>query len=370
MAAPYSLRLFTPAGGNLDALADYAGFALAYGQGVVGVCTVTLGNKWKTAQAFPPFTRLEVWRSVGGITYLEGERIWYLLDQADYRDAQGRQLQQLTFYDANYILAHRYILAAAESAEADKTDNADDMLKDIVKETIGSEAIAARQVTGLTVAADNAAATSITKAFHGRRVIDILNEVCAKARDNDEALFYDFVRTAENTLEFRTFMGQRGTNRGKDSAAPLRLTWEGGNLREPSITYNRYGAANYIHAAGQGIKGARVTKYATDAVPPTGWARLEYFKDCRNVESETEVQTEADAVYEERRPKVEFEGSLSDTLAVRYGRDLLYGDRVWVEYAGWQFEAHITNVSLSVSPTGVERLSVKLRNFDEPIPAA
>ena len=88
------------------------------------------------------------------------------------------------------------------------------------------------------------------------------------------------------------------------------------------------------------------------------------------MESETEVQTEADAVYEERRPKVEFEGSLSDTLAVRYGRDLLYGDRVWVEYAGWQFEVHVTNVSLSVSPTGAERLSVKLRNFDEPIPAA
>ena len=370
MSAPYSLRLFTPAGGNLGALTDYAGFALAYGQGAVGVCSVTLGNKWKTAQAYPPFTRLEVWRSVGGITYLEGERIWFLLDQVDYRDSDGRQMQQLIFYDANYILASRYILAAAESAEADKTDNADDMIKDIVKETIGSEATAARQVTGLTVAADNAAATSITKAFHGRRVIDVLNEVCAKARDNDEALFYDFVRTAENTLEFRTFMGQRGTNRGKDSAAPLRLTWEGGNLREPSITYNRYGAANYIHAAGQGIKGARVTKYATDAVPPTGWARLEYFKDCRNVESETEVQAEADAIYEERRPKAEFEGSLSDTLAVRYGRDILYGDRVWVEYAGWQFEAHVTNVSLSVSPTGVERLSVKLRNFDEPIPAA
>ena len=87
----YRLQPYTLAGAPLAQIVGYTGLQLAYGERNPGVCIVHMADTEMAAQSWPPFTMLEVYRTVEGITYLEGDRIWYLLDQEDFYTAEGQR---------------------------------------------------------------------------------------------------------------------------------------------------------------------------------------------------------------------------------------------------------------------------------------
>ena len=360
----YRLQPYTLAGAPLAQIVGYTGLRVAYGERNPGVCIVQT-NSERAAQSWPPFTMLEVYRTVEGITYLEGERIWYLLDQEDFYDEIGQRGQRLYFYDMNTILAHRYVLYAAGSAQADQTDNADDLLKEIIRDNLGADAIAARQVTGLTVAANVAACERVGKAFAWRNCLEVMREICQQSLEDATTPLYltwDFVRTGIGTQTFYTYTGQRGANRGQTSGQRISLTWENGGLKSPTLLYSRYGTANNVTAGGQG-EGALRYISTVDATPAaTGITRLETFIDARNVTANEDVDSEALAEFAARQPRYKFTAQLGETTTRRYGYDVHYGDLVSVSFGGYEFDAHLDAVSITLDGDGNETLNIGLRN--------
>src|SRR3990167_1830006 len=88
-------------------------------------------------------------------------------------DANGRENIVVVGYDPLYILTSRIIAYAAGSAQADMTDQADDMLKAIVIDNLGADATGARNISsnGISVASDLALGPSITKQFAYRPLL-------------------------------------------------------------------------------------------------------------------------------------------------------------------------------------------------------
>lgn len=360
----YSLKLFTLAGASLGEVGRYAGLEYAFGETLPGVCYVVLADPHGRAQDYAPLTVMEIWRETEGRWTLEGDRLWYLMDTIDAIDAQGIITQTLVFYDANAMLQGRWVLYPAGNANADMTDNADDMLKSIVDTNCTTNATDTdRAWTGLTIAADLAACTSISKAFAWRPVLTVMQEIAAQARENCEYLTWDFVRTGICTHEFRTYTGQRGVNRGASSGQMLRLTAENGGLKNPILTFARAGYPNHITAAGTGEEAARSTMTATDTVAPLGMLRYERIIDRSNVDNDTDLQSEADAEYQAVRPRFVFTGKLGETKSIRYGFDVYYGDIVSVNFAGYEFDAHITAVHVALDGQGNETLDIGLKNY-------
>lgn len=344
---------------------QYTDINLAYGQTTPGVCYITTTAKVTRAQDFAPLTMLEVYRQVDGVWYLEGDRIWWLMDAVDFVTSDGLRGQQLVFYDANAMLQGRRNLYQAGAAQSDMTKAADNMLKAIVTANCTTSATdTTRAWSGLSVQADLTACTSISKAFAWRPVLTVMQEICKQALQNSNYLTWDFVRTGIGTHEFRTFTGQRGVNRGASSGQILRLTAENGGLISPRLKMERHGFPNHVTAAGRGEEISRSLKTATDAQAPAGMLRFENFIDRRNVDNDTDLQSEAYAEYQASKPRFVFDAQLGQTASIRYGLDINYGDLVSASFAGYEFDCHVRAVRIKVDGNGNEELDVKLRNYE------
>lgn len=361
----YRLALFTPAGAVLPDITGYAGLSLAYSDKQVGACVVTISGTENKLTDWIVGSYLEVWRTVDNITYLEGERHWRLLDVRSYRDRQGAYLHELWFYDSLAFLEARHILYAAGTAQAEMTDQADDMLKAIVKDNLGSDAVADRDLSAyITIDADLSRGASITKGFAWQPVLETLREIC---QQNEQAggdwLTFDLVRTAPTTDAFRTYVGHRGADRTGEPA----ISWERGNLREPSIAFVNYASPNHITGAGRGEETARViaSAYLANLTPRTRWEGL---IDARNVgtdanttaELTTLVTAEANAELHRVKPRIYFTGSIAETEDYRWGINVNYGDLVNAEFDGYSFQARINAVMIEIDSAGGETLTVRL----------
>ena len=144
----------------------------------------------------------------------------------------------------------------------------------------------------------------------------------------------------------------------------LRLSAENGGLKQPVLTLARAGYPNHITAAGTGEEAARSTKTSTDTVAPLGMLRYEGFIDCRQVDNDTDLQSEADAEYQRTKPRFVFTGKLGETKSIRYGYDVCYGDIVSVYFAGYEFDAHVRSVHVALDGQGNETLDIGLKNYD------
>lgn len=363
---PYRLAMHTPDGASLPDLTWYNGFDFSYGEMVTGFGTIVLDGTVKDANLWTPYSTLEVWRTVEGRTYLEGDRLWYLLDVEDQTDLEGRRLTTLNFADANYLLESRRILYAASSTAAEKTDYADDMLKEMVSQNLGAGATDTTRdaSTWLTIAADLAAAPSITKAFSNRPLLTTMQEIAAQSNALGTYLTFDCVWTSTNTSQFRTYIGQRGTDRGKASASPLFVSWKRGNLRSPSLRLARMGRPTFVRAGGMGTNGDRIYEDASISTI-TALTRYEYFADCRNTGNDTaSVYSEALSNLEQRQPAILFAGYLAESTNFRYGLDIHYGDKFVVDYGGYIFDARLRAVHFGLDQDGRETLELAVKNDD------
>ena len=135
----YEIIRYTSAGVPIDnfTLSEISTFSLAYGDMTVGALVLQMPRAGRSPNDFEKDQILEVYRIVNGVKYLEGERAWFIRRRDFFENEQGLESILLTCYDANYLLDSRIIAYYANSAYADKTDQADDMLKDLVNENLG-----------------------------------------------------------------------------------------------------------------------------------------------------------------------------------------------------------------------------------------
>lgn len=368
MTADYDIRLLNQSGDQVLAVFD-GFFGLDYARVVngVGALSIVVSSAYDglifTGNDIVPDNRIEVRRRVGaGSFYLDTETQWFVRNAQKTLSDKGERLTTVQCQCANNLLHRRIVAYAAGSAEAEKTDEADNILKAVVRENLGSLATDADRsiATYLSVQADLALAPSISKAFSRRKVIDVLQEVALSSYQAGTYLAFDIVAPTPTTLEFRTYINQRGIDhRWPISTAPLLFGPDFGNLTDVIRGYDHTEEVTYGYAGGQGIGTTRAMGTASDAVriAQSPFGRIEKFSDARQTVSASVLADEADMIVKSGIPRNTFSARIVETPATIYGLQYGFGDYVTAVFEGESIDARI------------ERVRVRVRNGEETIDA-
>jgi len=340
----------------------------------VSYCSVTLPGNFSDLYATTVGVdyMIEFWRSPAQGA-MQMEAVFFVRDISYEEDIKGNDLIILAGPDGNDLLDRRIIAYAAGTSYSDKTDYADDMMKAIVRENLGSLATDSdRNLTSLnfTVAGDISGAPSITKGFAWRNVLTVLSEIAAISAENDTELFFDVVPVVISSssigFEFRTFINQPGQDRTYDSNNPILFSKEWGNLYDPIMRFDYTSEANHVYGGGQGEGTDRTISEQVDLarVGLSVWNRREKFADARNETTSNGVANKAEEVLNESRPLKRFTGSLLDTPQARYGVDWFFGDKVEISYRGIQFQGIVKALRIKMDKEGNEIITAKVEVTD------
>ena len=368
MAGSYELWLCDDHGVRIAQI-DYAlGFSASRVVNGIGRCTVQLPNTFDTS-LLAPDRMIQVWRApVGGNLSL-----WraYFLRRWQFLTLSDGEIIMIYGPDVNELLTRRAVVAFSGEAQCAKTDYADDMMKEIVTESL-ADGVAPTPDAGtrawpdLTVAADVNLGPTLTDAFAWQQLMTasgsgVLIDISKAAKTAGTEVFFDIV---PNVITSKSINFQFVTNinqPGADLTDRVVFDQERGNLKTPSLDFDYESEINYVYGAGQGEAGSREIQqvYDADRYGASQWNRRETVRDARNQPDADGVREAARAELSEGRPKLRFSGVPVDTEGTRFGIDWDMGDKVTARYRGYTFVSIIRAISISVNDAGEETISAR-----------
>lgn len=357
----YELWLARDDGTRLAVLDNVGPFSFTSVLNNVGHFAITLPENFDRS-LIAVDRRVLIWRRpVGGAMYLAFEGLIVIPDDDD---SSGNMQRTIEGVDLNDLLRRRIVAYAANSAQAAMTAAADTMMAEIVKDNLGSDATAARQIssTYFSVAASPGAGPSLTKAFAYRIVLDVLRELADAARDAGTETYFGIVPTTETAFEFRTKTVTWGRDRTADSGNGLIFGKDFGNLAGGHLRQDHSDEVNVAYGLGRGDDDARDVQTSED----TTRARTSIFAR-REAGAPATMETTsagyldvADARVAEGRPVTTFTARLLSVPGAVYGLDWGLGDLVTATFDGRQFDAMIRAVTVNVEADGNEVIDVPI----------
>src|SRR6266540_3345424 len=244
-------------------------------------------------------SRIEVWRADGsGPARLDMETVWFVrVPPKLVYGPKGEQLIEVRAVNGLYLLAGRIVAYAAGSAQALKIGPADNVMKAVVRENLGSLAVAERNLSAwLTVDSDVGAGSNVYRTFPRANVLRVLQSLSRASAQGGNQVFFDVV-PENGGLVFRTFLGQRGADHRHTAADPVTLSPEFGTLQNVEKAEDHRDEFTVIYTAGQGSGDERMLVTLTDAdrANASPLNRREQFVDARYIPTEQGLSTEADA---------------------------------------------------------------------------
>jgi len=244
----------------------------------------------------------------------------------------------------------------ARQAPYTLSGNADNLMKDLVCDHLGSDANADRDLStdyGWSEEANVSAGPSIsTDDLNYMNLLDALQDMSAHTMTSSgNEIFFgvevDSVpdATSSGGLKFVTRKGQYGQDRttAEDSMV---FGLEYGNLEEPRLQFTAAKSKNTAYAVRYGVNPA-YTEVTTDEVTP--FTRDEAFVRGFNATNYAYVGTR---IKGSRPPHWIFRGRLVDSPSGQYGKDFDFGDMVLVSYRNKRIRARINQVRVSVDNAG------------------
>ncbi len=355
-------------------IADASNFlTLEYSRVVNAVSTLklTLPGSFNTQYLINPDGRIEVWRKLdSGREYLDTNTIW-LIKKIDQKiDASGLQSIVVEADTPLCILREpgrfvNYYAGQAQSTYASLP--ADDQIKQVARENIGTSASGARNISAyISVDPNLSLGASVAKSFAWRDCLKTMQEFANASTTAGTYIAFDIVADTPTTLTFRTYAQQRGVDhRFPNGINPVLISPEMGNLGEIIFSQDYRDEITWVTAGGKGENTARLIANVQD-LPRQGLSPFglrEYFKDATQYDTATGLSAEADATLRAGRVKTIFQGRLIDTPDSRYGVDWGWGDYVTAQAFGQIIDCRIDAVSVSVKPgVGYERVDAWLRS--------
>jgi hypothetical protein len=333
-------------------------FSVAKVANKIGAFSLTLGGNFNT-NPFKLDGLIEFWRNGQWINtgMLRNFEYWQDNEGTDYITISGP--------DTIDILQRRIERFQAGQVYSDKTDYADDMMKEIVDEHFGSSAGTGRDLSDyISVAPDASLGYSLSKGIAYRNVYDLLIEIAETSRENDLPIYFDLVPylSSANQIKFRfeTYLYQPGIDRTTISDQVVFGT-NYDNISEPHLEYDFTEEVSMVLGGGAGEGTNRYTVFVMDneRVQESPYNRREAFADVRN--GYPNVLTDDKAAQEVRagRPVVRFSGTLKDIPPTRYGIEWNWGDRIIMQYRDIQAEAVVSAVVFKVDSSGKETIDAR-----------
>ena len=330
----------------------------------VGAMTITLGPGYDIGQ-FERDTLLRVWRTpLGGGTSLEASAIWFVREKSldlntglislKCEDQMGLLKRRIVRYRSQTILADH-----ANDGTWVGENEADDMMKDYVRENMGVNAVipplpgvpdTARDLRPyFTVASDESLGPIVEETASMKNIFATLRSLRDKARSVDGTeIFFDVKANLNGIFEFRTLIGSLGVSQ-QGSIGGLIFSTENGSLTKAALTWDWKDELTYAYIGiGGHTSSHQVDEYnAPDDRDLIGyWNRIETYVPGEDLNN---VQFQAESVLDASRPKVKLSAETVDTTDIVYGIHYFYGDSVWVQAGGYKFLCHIHAIKNRIS---------------------
>jgi hypothetical protein len=362
--ATCTVRIADPFGANARIFPGnaYTRLELGYREKQIGWLTLDLPG-FLSRDVFPIDGLVRVERSIDGAPpYLEGDRAWLIQKVTYLVGAQGTVTTRVVAVDGNDLLRRRIVDYNADTANTDKTDLADDMMKEIVRENFVSATDTTRNLSStlFSVDADVGAAPSLTKAFTRREVLAVLQELAEAATLAGTYTTFEVVWTGA-AFAFRTWTGQRGVDHSGADRVLLGPAYR--NLTDVEDTDDATEEATRVIAGGQGEGADREIARADDATRQgaSPYNLIEDFSNQNNTADATQLADEADSLLQLRRPRRVISGTFVDTPGATYGRHFGYGDLIVAEVNSQSVTCRVDAVHITVSG-GREQVDIRLRS--------
>ncbi len=354
----YSYRFFTPSGSYLGATSAVLQDGMQYQRRENYVTSVALEFATeffdKRGAWVEPWAMLAIYASVNGRTAVLQERtVWFLLaKRRTWSQQEGRRIT-LFFLNANFILNSRVVAYASGAAQADKSGQIDDLVKQVIRENLGSDATdSARDAsTHLEIAADLPSGTtaSVDYAFSYtllRRVIDTL---ATKSFQAGTVYLYDvepvFAGNNISKLRFVAFVGLQGVARS------VTFSPENGNVASYAVLDDWRDEVNAYYVGGSGTGASRNVEEREDAgrQSKSPFGRLERFKSQPRLSTDGALHDYGDAMLEQGRPLRTFDIEVAEAPDSIYGVNWAFGDSVQYQIEGETGTARVAAVAVGLA---------------------
>ncbi len=276
----------------------------------------------------------------------------------------------------NNLLSRRITAYYANETETKVSGNADDLMKEIVRDNFIDNADysgtpdPARDIDdyGFSVQANNSAGSSISKAISWRNVLAVLQDFQAASKSAGTEAFFGVMPTSDTTLQFQTWTGQPGRDRTIATGInPIVFSLEWGNLSDPQLSDDYVNEANYIYAGGRGREDVRNIQTASDTsrMNVSRFGRHEAFTQATAEATTAYIQDVAKDILARRRPKKIFRGAIHNTPLTPYGglNGWHLGDKISINYSDLQFDVIIRSVSVRVEENNREIITARVETL-------
>lgn len=357
-------------GGRPVILEDVLSIEYARAVGARGGFKIALPLGRYPVSAFQVDYRIEFWRTLpNGRKVLDTDTPFFIRGRRRARGADGSAVLEIRGPSAVELCARRIVAYAAASAQAVSNGPVDDVMKVVMRENFSTDAtnVNRRIAEGLLVIDANESLGPTVKVRYSRRnVLDLFGELMAGSMAIGAPVFFDVVRHDSRALAFRTFIGQRGANRGASSGSPLVFSAGSGNLTEDVFEESYEDEVNVAYAGGSGQEADRLVGAYKDAERElrSVWGRREEWVDARDSSDIDALTQEATAAVLEGRPRNTVTGTLLSTEGARYGVDWGFGDRVVAESFGQTAEVWVNALSVVIDQAGEESITSKVEGVD------
>jgi hypothetical protein len=359
IGADYTLLVYTPAWNGLGIVTEFT--SLSYVRAVNAPGEL----RFSVLDTDVPFDRLyltrdcrvDVMRSVpGNPAVLETETIWFVTS-VTYRQI-ARSLD-IVAQSAITLLNRRIVLGAPGSAAADKSGAADTIITAYVSEALGSSASVDRQLSALSVVAARGAGPVASYQASLRSLMSTVQDIASSAAQNGTNVYADIVYTTE--LQFKTYVGTRGTDRSSTGRYPLVFSEDRDNLIDATVV-NGWGDEKnvvYVQGAGQGDSQTTLTVSSQRAIASL-YSRTETTVNAGQTKDSVVLQDLGNSELWRSRPRKVITGSAVSTDYCQYGIHWNFGDAVVVEADGLFYDARIDSLSVTVD-NGDEKIVAGFR---------
>jgi hypothetical protein len=359
-----NVQVYTDTYNRLAVIPDTYFEKLSYTLAANAVSTLTLTLPADFNLDFlAPDNRLQVWFSYGtGPERRDIESCWIIRYLESDTDEQNDTTIRVIAESANALLKARTVAYNAGSSQAQKTANADDMLKAIVRENFTAATDTTRNYAAayFAVAADLAAGPSLTKGFSRELVLETLQEICEESFEDGTPLYFDFVENPySGLLTFTSWIQQRGIDRTANGPV---LSMENGTLETARLIYDYRGEVTRAYVGGSGQNDIRIIGQADDTARQglSIFALREKFVSDTNAKTEAVADSKAAAHVRNGRPRRTFTGRVREHAQFRYGTEWGFGDRFKIDYAGLVLTCRTDIVNVTVA-NGERTVTAELR---------
>ena len=326
----------------------------------VGACKLVMSDSdiIKTVNSWDKFKidgRIEFWRSVNGAPmYLDGETVYFIRKVERDLAEDGSQIMTFTGEDTISLLNRRTaipdMVALAAYYDITVAKEADNMLKDIFKNYLGADAdtvataaygnVPAGTGVGfnwnayITQQINLTAAQQTTKKFPNRNVLQIMQEIAQDSATLGTYLAFDIVSDGQS-MQFRTYTGQRGLDRRASTGNALLIGPEVGNVLACHYEDDHSNEATYL------VSGAGVPVFSAEreGISPFGRIMRNIPPAPAGTAAQQTAYTNSQLRY--NRPKKLFITTMIQTEGCLYGKHYGYGDYVTASTWGRQFDCHL-----------------------------